>query len=144
MPTPVELRGVIDEATRRGFPVQHVEHHYANRVRAVSKTRLIINGWRCRVYSISNVRFEGRHVYSMFGLAKSVLPTVDFVVVYVRVHSGETRLYIVPKKIIAREYKRGEITKRFFIPQQGITLWRSMHPRGILWPLYQDAWRLLE
>jgi|GEM_PF-4310185 hypothetical protein len=143
MLTPVELKGVVEEATKRGYPVQPVELYLANRIRKFSKRILLINGWRCLVYNIKNTHAYGEHKYLVFEMTKSMLPMFDFLVVYT--NQEKSCIYIVPKGVIAREFRReGRRKMRFLIPQGGTTLWRSVNStRGVTWNSYIDAWRLL-
>ncbi len=140
-----ELRTrITTEAQGRGFSVEEVLLVYKNRVKSVSKMRLHINGFDCRLHYLENVRTDGDSHYAMLGVTRTSLRKSDFTIVLYRLCDGSERVLVIPSQVLLRHVPKGTNTKRFYIPHHPPLHQQSWTSPHIKWSSYENQWgRLL-
>ncbi len=142
--TKSELRTrIIAEAERRGFSVEDVLQVYQNRAKTVSKMRVRINGFECRLHHLTNVRVNGDSHYAMLGVTRASLRKSDFTIVLFRLCDGTERVLIVPSSVLLRQVPKGTNFKRFYVPHHPPLHLRSWVPPDIRWSSYEESWERL-
>ena len=138
------MERVLVEAQTRSLSTQRVVLVFNNRVKMLSKTRLIINGFHCRLHQLENVRVDKDMHYAMFGVTRSSLRRSDFLIVLLHPQGSEERFLIVPSKVVLNHVPKGTRTKRFYIPLHPPTQRKTWQAPCINWLHYQDRWKQLE
>ena len=110
----------------------------------VSKTRLNIYGFHCRLDQLENVRVDKDMHYAMFGVTRASLRKSDFLIVLLHPRDGEERFLIVPSNIVLHQVPKGMRTKRFYVPLHPPTQRKTWQAPRIDWLYYQDRWEPLE
>lgn len=131
---------VTVEAQKRGLSVETVELVYKNRVKMISKTRLRINGFECRLHHLANVRVNEDRRYAMFGVTRSSLRKSDFIILLFRLCDSSERLLVIPSKVLLRQIPKGTRFKRFYVPHYPPAKCRSWRPPDVNWSSYEGRW----